>query len=133
MSTWLLLLIQDPANAAAAPAAGPAGATGPAGAAQPSSPWWLNMLPFALLIVLFYFMLLRPEKKQRQKREAMLRNIQKGQRVVLTSGLHGTIASLTDDMVTLQVDEGVRLKFARAAIQQVLDAAEGDEKTDEKK
>lgn len=123
MPTWLLL-IQDPATPAAP------GATGPA----PSAPWWVNFVPIVGVILLFYFMMLRPEKKQRQKREAMLRNVQKGQRVVLTSGLYGTVVALADDTVTLQVDEGVRMKFARAAIQQVLDADDTvAAKTDDKK
>ncbi|TAJ17877.1 MAG: preprotein translocase subunit YajC [Planctomycetota bacterium] len=133
MPTWLLL-IQETANPAAAPTTGATGPTGAVGQAPAPTPMWVSLAPFVILIVLFYFMMLRPEKKARQKREQLLRNVQKGQRVVLTSGLHGTVASLSDDTVTLQVDEGVRLKFARAAIQQVLDATEEvAAKSDEKK
>jgi preprotein translocase subunit YajC len=128
MPTWLLLL-QDPSATPPTNAAPELpGATEPV----PSSPLWLQFAPFAILIALFYFLMLRPEKKQRQKREQMLRAIQKGQRVILSSGLHGRIATLDDETVTLQVDEGVRLKFARAAIQQVLDADGSEAKEPDK-
>jgi preprotein translocase subunit YajC len=134
MPTWLLLIVQDPANTAPAVTPGAAGTTGPVlPQAPPPTPLWMSLAPFVILIALFYFMMLRPEKKARQKREQMLRNVQKGQRVVLTSGLHGTVAALAEDTVTLQVDEGVRLKFARAAIQQVLDADEPTDKNEKGK
>jgi preprotein translocase subunit YajC len=108
---------QDPAQELAqAPAETGGGEVPPAG---PS--WFGGMaLPMVVIFAIFYFVMIGPERKARKKREAMLAAMKKGDAVVTSSGLHGTIAALADDVVTLQVDEGVRLRFSRAAIQTVV-------------
>lgn len=78
-------------------------------------------VPMILIFAVFYFVMIGPERKARKKREAMLAAMKKGDAVVTSSGMHGTIAALADDVVTLQVDEGVRLRFSRAAIQTVVE------------
>jgi len=83
---------------------------------------WLTdgmMLPMLAVFAIFYFVMIGPERKARKKREGMLAAMKKGDAVVTSSGLHGTIAAIADDVVTLQVDEGVRLRFSRAAIQTI--------------
>ena len=83
---------------------------------------FLSMLtPLLLCMVVFYIFIIGPERKQRKKREEMLRNLQKGARVVTSGGLHGTVAQVQDQVVTLQVADGVRMRFALSAIQQVLE------------
>jgi len=74
------------------------------------------MWPIALMAVIFYFMLYRPQKKEQQKRAEMLNNLKKGDRVVTIGGLHGTITALNDKIVTLKVAEKVELEFSRTAI-----------------
>lgn len=78
------------------------------------------MVPMLIVFGIFYFVMIGPERKARKKREAMLAEIKKGDHVVTSSGLHGTITNLAEDVVTLQVDEGVRLRFSRGAIQTVV-------------
>ena len=83
---------------------------------------FLSMLtPLLLCMVVFYIFIIGPERKQRKKREEMLRNLQKGARVVTSGGLHGTVAQVQDQVVTLQVADGVRMRVALSAIQQVLE------------
>ena len=114
----LLTAFQDPPTATA-PAAGGAVAepttvpTGPMDSLR-------TFIPILLVLGIFFFLLILPERKQRKKREAMLSALKKGDRVMTSGGLHGSVAMIQDDVVTLQVDEGVRLKFARSAIQTVL-------------
>ena len=79
-----------------------------------------SFLPFILIGAVFWFVLIAPERKNRKKREAMLGALQKGNRVVTTSGMFGTVVQVKEDVVTLQVADGVRLKFSRAAVQTVL-------------
>jgi preprotein translocase subunit YajC len=116
------LAMQDaaPQDAAQELAQPPAGTTG--GEAPPSgwNPFGGMMIPMLAIFAIFYFVMIGPERKARKKREAMLAQMKKGDAVVTSSGLHGTIAALADDVITLQVDEGVRLRFSRAAIQSVL-------------
>ena len=78
------------------------------------------MILFGIIIVLFYVVMIGPERKQRKKREEMLAAVKKGDEVMLTSGIYGTIANLGDDTVKVQVSDGVRIKVARSSIQTVV-------------
>jgi preprotein translocase subunit YajC len=75
---------------------------------------------FAAIFAIFYFLLIRPQQKQKREREDMLRTVKRGDRVVTSSGLHGTVASLDDETVTVRVTEQVRLVFDRSAIGRIV-------------
>jgi preprotein translocase subunit YajC len=108
----LALLLQEGAPGDAAPTAGAS-----------------NMLtPLLIVGGLFFFLLILPERKKQKKRTAMLSALKKGDRVMTTSGMYGTVVSTTDDMVVLQVADSVRLRFSRAAVQSVVEEKEEKEK-----
>src|SRR5262247_2374138 len=73
----------------------------------------------SMLLAIFYFLLLRPQQKQKQEREQMLASIKRGDRVVTTGGLHGTVTGLSEHTVTLRVADQVKLEFDRSAIGRV--------------
>lgn len=100
----------------------------PAQAAGGESLFGGMLIPLVLCMAVFYFFMIAPENKQKKKRKAMLENLQKGAKVVMTSGLHGTVAQVQDQIVTLQVADGVRLRFALGHVQEVLE--EKDEKAE---
>lgn len=79
-----------------------------------------QILFFAAIFAIFYFLLIRPQQKQRREREQLLASLKKGDRVVTTSGLHGTITGITDQTVTLRVADQVKLEFDRAAVGRVV-------------
>jgi len=85
------------------------------------SPEMIQMLasygPILLMVVVFYFLLYRPQKKEQQRRADMLSNLKKGDRVVTTGGMYGTITSLDAKKVTLKVAEKVEMDFLRTAVQ----------------
>ena len=110
------------APAAAPTAAGtPAAATGGAGGAAPASgnAFMLMMLVVLGAMVLFTFMNGRREKK---KREELLGNIKKHDRVLTIGGVIGTVVEVKDDAVILKVDEtsNTRITFTKAAVSQVM-------------
>jgi len=109
----LLLLLQDAAGQASNPATPPAG-----GATSPLSGM---LLPLLLCGIVFYFLVIGPERKQRKKRDLMLKNIAKGDKVMTTGGLYATVAGVSDDVLTLQIAEGVRARFSRSAVQTVVE------------
>ena len=115
----LFLLLQ---GAAAADPSAPAGAGAPAA----TSPFGGMLLPLLLCAVVFYFLVIGPERKQRKKRDAMLRELGKGAKVMTTGGLYATVVGVQDDVLTLQIAEGVRARFARSAIQTVVDEETGE-------
>jgi preprotein translocase subunit YajC len=79
-----------------------------------------------VIVGIFYFIVILPERKKQKQRNAMLSAMKKGDRVMTSGGIYGQVAIIQDDVVTLQVDEGVRMRFARAAIQNVLAPEEKD-------
>jgi preprotein translocase subunit YajC len=81
-----------------------------------------SMLPLMLAIgAIFWFVMILPERKNRKKREELLSQLKKGDKVMMKSGLYGSIAQVQEDVVTLQVSDGVRMKFAREAIQSLVE------------
>jgi len=120
------LRFQDAAGQTAAPAGPPAGQ-----APAPGNPLVSMAMPLLLCAVVFYFLVLGPERKQRKKRDEMLKNIAKGDKVMTTGGLYASVVSVQDDVITLAIADGVRARFSRSAIQSVLvDEPEGAKATD---
>ena len=90
----------------------------------------LSMLvPMALIFMIFYLLLIRPQQKQKKQHEAMLKAIEKGAQVVTAGGLHGKVTGVTDDVLTLEIaalkGERVRIKVSRAKIDSVEKKSEG--------
>jgi preprotein translocase subunit YajC len=78
-----------------------------------------SMLPMLLLMgVVFYFFLIRPANKKEKTRRAMLKSLKKHDRVVTSGGIHGTVTTIDDkqETVTVEVAQGIRMRFTRAAI-----------------
>lgn len=76
--------------------------------------------PILLMIVIFYFLLYRPQKKQQKARNELLNNLKRGQKVVTIGGIYGTISELHEDYVILEVAEKVQMKFARSSVGSVV-------------
>lgn len=75
-----------------------------------------NFAPIALMLLIFYFLLYRPQKKARQEREEMLSSLKVGSRVITIGGIYGTIVGLTDEVVNLKIADNVEIKMARGSI-----------------
>jgi preprotein translocase subunit YajC len=74
----------------------------------------LQMLPmFVIIVAIFYFVIYRPQKQQREKHKAMLSDLKKGDKVITTGGIWGTVTNIGKDTVTLQVAENAKIKVMR--------------------
>lgn len=87
----------------------------------------VTLLPFILMFVIFYFLLIRPQQKKQRSRGSMLNALKKGDKVTTIGGLHGTISEITDDTVVLKVNDVTKLTFDRSAINNVTARAETKE------
>ena len=76
---------------------------------------WIAV-PFALVLAIFYFIILLPMKRKQQKVQAFLDALKVGDRVVTTGGIHGQVTRLSGDTVQVQIAEKVRVEVARAGI-----------------
>ena len=80
----------------------------------------MQMLPmFVMIIVIFYFIIYRPQKQQRDKHKSMLEELKKGDKVVTTGGIWGTVTNLGKETVTVQIAENAKIKVAREHIARV--------------
>ena len=87
------------------------------------------LVTFGLIIVVFYFLVIRPQNRKQRDAKKMLENIRKGDRVVTIGGMHGFVDSVKDDAVVLKVDDNVKVKFSKSAVSQVLERHDsGDSK-----
>jgi preprotein translocase subunit YajC len=87
----------------------PAGGGGPGGAL-------VQFAPMLLIVGVMYLLVLRPQMRKQKEVQKMLSELQKGDDVVTSGGIVGRISGIKDDEVTLQVQEGVRLRVLRSAI-----------------
>jgi len=76
----------------------------------------MSIAPLIILFVIFYFLLIRPQQKRAKEHKQMISAIQKGDQVVTTGGMHGRVASVNEDTVSVEVAEGVKVKVSKEAI-----------------
>ncbi len=79
-----------------------------------------TLIMFGLIFVIFYFMIIRPQQKRAKERDKMLGDVQKGDKVVTSGGLHATVAGMGDTTVLIDVGNNVKMKFEKSAITNVL-------------
>ncbi len=77
---------------------------------------WLQLVPFALVLGIFYFIILLPMKRKQQKVREFLDNLKVGDRIVTTGGIYGQVTRLNEQSVQLQVADKVRIEVAKASI-----------------
>jgi preprotein translocase subunit YajC len=76
----------------------------------------IAFLPLAIIMVIFYVLLILPAQRRQKKTQAMLGELKTGDKVVTTGGLYGTIAALDGDTVQLRIADQVKVKVARSAV-----------------
>jgi len=86
-----------------------------------------QIIPIVLMIVLFYFLLIRPNQKRQRKIQDMQSSLSKGDKIVTIGGLHGMIDSLDDNKIVIKCGDGSRLTYDRSAIREVVEQAKRPE------
>jgi preprotein translocase subunit YajC len=76
----------------------------------------MQLMPIAFILIIFYFMLILPQKKQQKEHLKMISNLKKNDEVVTASGIHGTVVNVKDTSVILRVDENVKIEVEKVAI-----------------
>ena len=87
-------------------------------AAQP--PVFNTILMFVAFGAIFYFLMIRPQQKQAKEKAALISSVKTGDKVVMSSGLHGIVANVKETTVLVKVADNVKLEFDKAAIAGVL-------------
>lgn len=96
----------------------------------------MSVVPFILIIAIFYFFIIRPQNKKQKETQKMIDALKKGDKVVTIGGIHGIVSATKEKTVIVKVDEGVKIEFNRSAISGVVvdsPAKAEDSKVSEKK
>jgi preprotein translocase subunit YajC len=86
---------------------------------DPSSSMISTLVMFAFIIGIFYFMIIRPQQKRQKEREKLLSALKKGDKVVTSGGMYGTVAGLDEKTVLIEVADNIKMKFERGAVTSV--------------
>ncbi len=77
---------------------------------------WVQLIPFALVLAIFYLIVLLPMRRRQKKVQEFLGSLKVGDRIVTTSGIYGSITKLNDRSVQVQIADKVRIEVARSAV-----------------
>ena len=79
-----------------------------------------SLLPFLLIILVFYFLILRPQQKRQKERQKLLGSIKKGDKVITSGGMHGVIEGLDDKTVLMKIADNTKVKVERSAVTTII-------------
>ena len=103
---------------AAAPAAG--------SSTQPQQPAWLGFAPMILLVVVFYFILIRPQQKRAKQQAQLISALKSGDRVVTSSGIVGVVITVKDNTVSLRSMD-TKMEVTKASVTEILEGSAATE------
>ncbi len=84
------------------------------GGGQGSQIW--SFLPIILIFVIFYFLLIRPQQKQKKEHQNLLGNLKVGDQIITGGGIYGKITGIRDNVITIEISDKVRVKVSRSSI-----------------
>jgi preprotein translocase subunit YajC len=84
------------------------------GGESPSA--WMQLFPFVLMALIFYFLLFAPERRRRKQTQEMLSALSNGDKIVTTGGLHGKVVGVTDQIIQVRIADGVKVEISRTAV-----------------
>ena len=87
----------------------------PAEGGAPANPM-VVFFPYLLIIFIFYFMLIRPQQKRAQEHRKFVENLKTGDKVVMDSGIFGSVASVSDEHVVLKIDDNVKVRVLKMKV-----------------
>lgn len=108
-------------------------AMGQAGAEGGQAGGFTAFVPLILMFVIFYFLLIRPQQKKAKEHRNMVDSLKKGDRIITSGGIHGTIVSLDETIINLEISDGVKIKINRGNVGAAMQGSaphKKDKKTD---
>lgn len=99
----------------------------PANGAAPAGSMFTTFITFGLIILIFYFLIIRPQKRKEKQTKDMLSMLKKGDKVSTIGGIRGTVLSVREATVVVKVDDATKLEFSKGAIANVLNPQQAQE------
>lgn len=79
-----------------------------------------GLLPFLILIVVFYFLLIRPQVQQQKQRKELLASVKEGDKIRTVCGIYGTVEKIRDDDLTVRIAENTKIQLARFGVESIV-------------
>ena len=89
------------------------------------------IVTFGLIIVIFYFLIIRPQRKKQKDTKDMLSTLRKGDKVATAGGIRGIVTAVKESTVTVKVDDNTKIEFNKSAVSSVLERKESRESAEE--
>ncbi len=86
------------------------------GAAGQGAGGFSSLFPIILVFVIFYFLLIRPQQKQKKQHQEMINQLKKGDRIITSGGIHGRVTSAGETTLTVEISEKVRIKLVKGNV-----------------
>jgi preprotein translocase subunit YajC len=102
-----------------APAVFALGAKPPADPNAPPPPAWVSFMPMLVMIAVFYFLLIRPQMKQKNDRQKMIDSLKKGDKIVTQGGIIATVVNMASTTLEVKLNEETKVKILRSAVSDV--------------
>ena len=93
-----------------------------AGQAQQQPPGWMSFAPMVLLVIVFYFVLIRPQQKRAKQQAQLISALKSGDKVITTGGIIGTVIAVKDTTVTLKTFDA-KMEVTKASVTQILEGS----------
>ncbi len=87
-----------------------------------------SFLPFVLMFLVLYFLLLRPQMKKQKNQQRMIDELEKNDEIVTSGGIHGTILNIKDDILVVKIADSVKIEISRTAVSRVKNKEDADGK-----
>lgn len=95
-------------------------------------PTLVSFLPLALVFVVFYFLLIRPQQQKAKEHRVLLANLKKNDEIITNGGIYGRVLAMADDVVTVEIAPNVKVRVSRPQIATVVTAPKPAEKTEQR-
>jgi len=89
------------------------------------------IVTFGLIIVIFYFLIIRPQRKKQKDTQSMLSTLRKGDKIATAGGIRGVVTAVKESTVTVKVDDNTKIEFNKSAVSNVLERRESRESAEE--
>ncbi len=104
--------------------------TAPAEGAPGGPPFQILLLQIGFFVLIFYFLLIRPQQKRQKEHQKLVDAVKAGDRVVTAGGLHGLVAQVKEKTLMVKIADGVRVEFEKSSVSSVIPASADADKTE---
>jgi len=88
----------------------------PAGEPGGEANIWTMLIPLVLIVAIFYFIMIRPQRKKQKEHQQLVEELKRGDRVITAGGIYGVIESTSEDSIVIKVESGTTIRVARNSV-----------------